>query len=214
MDRDETRSRIAADGAIAVIRLDEPTDARQVGQALLDGGVSILEVTLTSPAALEMIRALKDSLGRSIVVGAGSVLSAAQARESIDAGASFIVSPITDESITKLSIAAGVTVLPGALTPTEIQHAHTLGADFVKVFPADVVGMTYFRSVLAPLPHLRLVPTGGVSLDNAGEWLRAGAAAVGVGSALVDKQAIRNADFEQLTTNARRLRRSIETARP
>lgn len=185
-----------------------------MGQALLDGGVSVLEVTLTSPGALEMIRALRDSLGPSVVVGAGSVLSAGQARESIDAGASFIVSPITDEAVAKLSIAADIAVLPGALTPTEIHHAHALGADFVKVFPADVVGMTYFKSVLAPMPHLRLVPTGGVSLDNAGEWLRAGAAAVGVGSALVDKQAIRNKDFEKLTTNARRLRKSIEAARP
>src|SRR5690606_37819078 len=124
------------------------------------------------------------------LVGVGAALSADDARRAIDAGARFVVSPVIDEGVIAAAHNAGVPVFAGALSPTELQRAHQLGADFVKVFPADVVGMTYFKSVLAPMPHLRLVPTGGVTLDNAGDWLRAGAAAVGVGSALVDKRAV------------------------
>jgi 2-dehydro-3-deoxyphosphogluconate aldolase/(4S)-4-hydroxy-2-oxoglutarate aldolase len=211
--RDVTRGRIAAAAAIAVIRLDAEADAQALGEALLEGGVTVLEVTLTSPGALELIRALAELFPDDALVGVGSVLSAEAARSAIEAGASFVVSPVLDEGVIAAAHNADVPAFAGAFSPTELQRAHQLGADFIKVFPADVVGMSYFKSVLAPLPHLRLVPTGGVTLDNAGDWLRAGAAAVGVGSALVDKTAIAERRFGVLTDNARRLMRSIDAFR-
>lgn len=212
-DNATTRGRIVEAGAIAVIRLDGAAEAQALGAALLEGGVSVLEVTLTSPGALDIIRALNTLFPDDAIVGVGSALSADDARRAIDAGARFVVSPVIDEGVIAASKKAGVPVFAGAFSPTELQRAHRLGADFVKVFPADVVGMSYFKAVLAPMPHLRLVPTGGVTLDNAGDWLRAGAAAVGVGSALVDKRAVTEARYDVLTENARRLMASINAYR-
>ncbi len=206
------RQRIIDGAALAVIRLDQTADAAAVGNALLAGGVATLEVTMTSPGALELIaqlsRACPDAL-----VGVGSVLDRATVNEAVAAGARFVVSPITVPEIIEESKSQGVPVCSGAFSPTEIQWAHSLGADFVKVFPADVVGMSYFKSVRAPMPHLKLIPTGGVTLDNAGDWLRAGAVAVGVGSALVNKRAIADGDYDVLTANARKLMNSIDAYR-
>jgi len=212
-NREATRDRISAAAVVAVIRLDEATDARSVGAALLEGGVSVLEVTLTSPGALELIRSLAELFPGDALVGVGSVLSAEAALRAIESGASFVVSPVLDEGVIAAAHKADVPAFAGAFSPTELHRAHSLGADFIKVFPADIVGMSYFKSVLAPMPHLRLVPTGGVTLDNAGDWLRAGAAAVGVGSALVDKKAISDHRFGVLTDNARRLMRSVNAYR-
>ena len=213
MTRDNIRDRIIDAAAVAVIRLDQPADGERVGEALIEGGVSILEVTMTSPQALELISTLASAFPDQALVGVGSVLDRSMAVAAIDAGARFVVSPVLVPDVIHASHENGVPVLAGAFTPTEIQTAHTLGADLIKVFPADVVGMSYFKSVRAPMPHLRLIPTGGVTLDNAGDWLRAGAAAVGVGSALVDKAAIEQKRFDVLTENAARLMNSINAFR-
>lgn len=213
MSRKTLCDQITDAAAIAVIRLDTAADSIAVGESLLKGGVSVLEVTLTSPNALELIAGLADGLGDRAIVGVGSVLNADMARSAADAGARFFVSPVLVPEVIEFAHEQDAPVCAGAFSPTEIQTAYTLGADLVKVFPADVLGMSYFKSVRAPMPHLRLVPTGGVNLDNAGDWLKAGAAAVGVGSALVDKRAVAEGDYATLTTNAQRLMRSINAHR-
>jgi 2-dehydro-3-deoxyphosphogluconate aldolase/(4S)-4-hydroxy-2-oxoglutarate aldolase len=164
---------------------------------------------MTVPDALAQIRLVDKTFGSDLVLGVGSVLSADTARLAIDAGASYVVSPVFKPEIIAAAHARDVPALPGAFTPTEIQSAHEAGADVVKVFPADVLGMAFFKGVLAPMPHLRLMPTGGVSLTNAGDWFRAGACAVGVGSALLDKAAIAAGDWARLEENARTLMQSI-----
>jgi 2-dehydro-3-deoxyphosphogluconate aldolase/(4S)-4-hydroxy-2-oxoglutarate aldolase len=174
-----------AGGVIAVVRLPEATDLRPAAAALAAGGVSAVEITLTTPGALDAIADLAADRGAGYVVGAGTVLDQAAARDAIRAGARFVVSPTLDRDVVRYCRDQGVTCIPGAFTPTELLEAWRAGAPLVKLFPASALGPRYLREVLAPLPFLRVVPSGGVSLDNAAEWIRAGAAAVSVGSALV-----------------------------
>jgi 2-dehydro-3-deoxyphosphogluconate aldolase/(4S)-4-hydroxy-2-oxoglutarate aldolase len=152
-------------------------------------------------------------MGNDVVVGVGSVLNKATAEQAVNAGARYVVSPVVKSEIIVAARELDVPVMPGAFSPTEIQFAYEEGADIVKVFPADNLGMQYFKNVLAPMPHLKLMPTGGVSLSNAGDWLAAGACAVGVGSALLDKQAIADENYSQLTENAELLIDSINSYR-
>ena len=182
-------------------------------EALVEGGVEAIEVTLTVPGALEQIRRVDEAMGDRIVLGVGSVTDADQARQAVEAGARYVVSPVFKPEVIEAAHEMGAAAMPGCFTPTEAQTAHEAGADVVKVFPAGVLGMPFFKGVLAPLPHLRLMPTGGVTLDNAGDWLRAGAVAVGVGSALWDDAAVAAGDYATLTANARRLCTSIDAAR-
>ena len=183
--------------------------------AIRKGGVTAIEITMTTPDALRVIeqtaRAYDDDA--EVLIGVGSVLDGSTARLAIDAGARFVVGPVLVPDVIETAHRYDVPVMPGAFTPTEIHRAMELGADVVKVFPADVVGMPFFKAVKAPMPHAKLMPTGGVSLTNAGEWLRAGACAVGVGSALLDRDAVAAEDYDRLTDNARTLKRSIDEAR-
>ena len=211
--RQNVARRLERIGAAAVIRMTETDKLVRVAEAIAEGGLPAVEVTMTVPGALDMIAAVRDELGEDVLLGAGSVLDGETVRRAVEAGARFIVSPVFKEELVTAAHAEGAAALPGAFTPTEIQQAHEAGADFVKVFPASVLGMKFVKAVRAPLPHLTLVPTGGVSLGNAGDWLRAGAALVGVGSALLDKQAIAAGDYAALTDNARRLCASIDEAR-
>jgi 2-dehydro-3-deoxyphosphogluconate aldolase / (4S)-4-hydroxy-2-oxoglutarate aldolase len=144
-----------------------------------------------------------------MVVGAGSVISRDAVRQTVDAGAEFIVSPIVKEEVIDESQKLGKAVMPGAFTPSEIQSAWEAGADIVKVFPADILGMPFFKAVKAPLPHLKLMPTGGVSLTNVNEWIAAGACAVGIGSSLVDKKALAEDNYDQIRINAETLIKNI-----
>lgn len=210
--REKTLARILDGRAVAVIRVTDPGQLLPVVEAVLEGGVRGIEVTMTVPDALSQIRLVDQTFGDDVVLGVGSVLSAKTARLAVDAGARYVVSPVFKPEIISVAHASGAPALPGAFTPTEIQAAHEAGADIVKVFPADVLGMHFFKGVLAPMPHLRLMPTGGVNLTNAGQWIKAGACAVGVGSALLDKQAIASGDWAKLTENARTLMRSISEA--
>lgn len=207
--REQTLARVLEARAVAVIRVTDPGQLLPVVEAVLEGGVRGIEVTMTVPDALSQIRLVDQTFGDDVVLGVGSVLSAKTARLAVDAGARYVVSPVFKPEIISVAHALGAPALPGAFTPTEIQTAHEAGADIVKVFPADVLGIPFFKGVLAPMPHLRLMPTGGVNLTNAGAWFKAGACAVGVGSALLDKQAIASGDWAKLTENARTLMRSI-----
>ena len=200
-------------GAVAVVRMADAGRLVRVAEAIAEGGVTAIEVTMTTPNALQVIADVSRELGSAVVVGVGSVLDAETARRAIEAGARYVVSPVFKAEIIDEAHRQGVPAMPGCFTPTEILAATEAGADAVKVFPADVLGMPFFKGVLAPMPHLRLMPTGGVSLTNAGDWIRVGAVAVGVGSALLDQQAIADGDYATLTRNARTLRASVEAGR-
>lgn len=200
-------------GAVAVIRLSDAGKLIKVAEAIYEGGISGIEITMTVPDAIKVIGQASKELGSYMNIGVGSVLNSETAQKAIDAGAKYVVSPIFKKEIIDTAHKNGIPAMPGAFTPTEIQNAHEAGADIIKVFPADVVGMTFFKGILAPMPHLKLMPTGGVSLNNAGEWLEAGACAVGVGSALLNKKAIEESNYAVLTKNARILMESINKAR-
>ena len=203
---------IEQDRAVAVVRTDAPESLVRIADALRAGGVVCVEVTMTVPNALDGIRAVSDELGGGVLVGAGAVTDAETARAAVEAGARYVVSPVFKREVVEAAHAAGAAAMPGCFTPTEILAAHEAGADVAKVFPAGALGPGFVKGVLAPMPHLKLMPTGGVSLDNAAEWLRAGAVAVGAGSALVDSKAIAAGDWARLTANARRLRAAVDAA--
>jgi 2-dehydro-3-deoxyphosphogluconate aldolase/(4S)-4-hydroxy-2-oxoglutarate aldolase len=206
-------AQIEALGVVAVIRLKDPAKLRAAVDAMAAGGVRALEVTMTVPRAVEMIRELAPTLPDGFLFGAGTVIDPQTARAVIDAGASFVVSPVFRPDVIAVCHERDVAAMPGCFSPTEILTAHESGADIVKVFPATALGPQYVKDVRAPLPQVKLMPTGGVTLDNAGEWIRAGAVAVGVGSALVDAKAIDAGRFDVITDNARRVVASVAAAR-
>jgi 2-dehydro-3-deoxyphosphogluconate aldolase/(4S)-4-hydroxy-2-oxoglutarate aldolase len=213
LTREEIVRHIQQLGVVAVIRMKDAAKLRRVVDAIADGGVRAIEVTMTVPGAVELIATLARSLPAEILLGAGTVTDAATARAVIDAGARYVVSPVFRRDVIAACHERGVAVAPGCFTPTEILDAHDAGADVIKVFPATALGPQFIKDVRAPLPQVRLMPTGGVSLDNAGEWIKAGAIAVGVGSALLDTKAIDEGRFEVLTANARRIVASVASAR-
>lgn len=213
MGREQIVKAIIDAGAVAVIRLSDSKKLIKVAEAIYKGGVSGIEITMTVPDAIRVIENASREIGSYMNVGVGTVLDPETAQKAIDAGAKYVVSPIFKKSIIDIAHKNGVPAVPGAFTPTEIQTAYECGADIVKVFPANVVGMAFFKDVLAPLPHLNLMPTGGVTLTNAGDWLKAGACAVGVGSALLDKNAVASENYQALTDNAKTLMESISKAR-
>jgi 2-dehydro-3-deoxyphosphogluconate aldolase/(4S)-4-hydroxy-2-oxoglutarate aldolase len=198
------------------VRLAEAAGAglRRTAAALAAGGVGAVEITLTTPGALEAIAELASDRAPGYIVGAGTVLDEPAARAAIAAGARFVVSPTLDRAVVRCCRDAGVPCMPGALTPTELLEAWRAGASVVKLFPASAVGPRYLREVLAPLPFLRVVPSGGVSLDNASDWIRAGAVAVSVGGALVSAPVVRQEQGTELTARARALVESVAAARP
>ena len=201
-------------GVIAVVRLPAAADFRALAGALVAGGVSVVEITLTTPGALEGVRDLtaRDPVPGA-VVGAGTVLDERSAHDVIAAGAGFVVSPTLDAAVMRACREANVPCMPGALTPRELLEASRAGASHIKLFPASLVGPRYIREVLAPLPFLRLVPSGGVSLDNTGEWIRAGAIAVSVGSALVSPSLVAEQAWDRLTARARAVIECVAEAR-
>ena len=206
MDRHAVVAGLLARRLIAIVRVPDAAQLLPVAKALHAGGVEVIEFTLTTPGALEQLRAARAHFGGALILGAGTVLDAGLAQQAIEAGAQFIVAPNFDPAVVRLCHRHryDVPVIPGALTPTEIVAAWTAGADFVKVFPAGLGGPSYIREVRAPLPQVQLVPTGGVTAENVVEFLRAGAVAVGVGSSLVDKAAVAARGWPALTNRARR----------
>lgn len=208
--RNERVNRLLDEKAVAVLRAEDPAFLPPIAEALLEGGISAIEVTLTVPGALGGIAETKEAVGEDGIVGVGSATGAQDVLDAVGAGAEFVVSPVFKREIVDVAHEQDVPAIPGALTPTEIQAAHEAGADVVKVFPASTMGKSYLGAVKAPLPHLRLCPTGGVSLADADEWLRAGAAMVGLGSALLEGADPEAGDYDQVTANARRLRRTVD----
>jgi 2-dehydro-3-deoxyphosphogluconate aldolase/(4S)-4-hydroxy-2-oxoglutarate aldolase len=201
-------------GLVPVVRASSPEEAMGAVEAIRAGGIPILEITLTVPGAIAIIRELVEKLGDDALIGAGTVLDAETAQECIDAGAKFIVSPALDVPTIVLCRRLNVPVMAGALTPTEIVTAWKAGANAVKVFPANSVGgATYLRSVKAPLPQIELLPTGGVSLANAADFIKAGAFALGVGADLVDLAALRRGDGAAITEKARQYVAAVAAAR-
>ncbi len=213
MNRSEIVAIIKKIGAIAVIRMNESKKIIKVIEAIHKGGISGIEITLTTPNAAKVIEELNKTMEEEILIGAGSVLSFSAAAEAITAGAKFIVSPILKSGIISEVHKYDLPVIPGCFSPTEIQEAYEEGADIIKVFPADVLGMPFFKAIKAPMPYLNLMPTGGVTLTNAGEWIKSGACAVGVGGALLDRRAIDEENYSQLTENARTLISSINSVK-
>ncbi|MGQ9553455.1 MAG: bifunctional 4-hydroxy-2-oxoglutarate aldolase/2-dehydro-3-deoxy-phosphogluconate aldolase [Anaerolineae bacterium] len=213
MDKHEIVRRIFNSGVIAVVRLSQASQLAKVADAIRAGGVDIIEFTMTTPGALHIIEESAARFGEDVVLGAGTVLDAETARAAILAGAQFVVSPITDFPSIELCLRYGKVVIPGTLTPTEILRAWQAGADFVKVFPASVMGPRYLKDVLAPLPQVKLVPTGGVGVNNAADFIRNGAAAIAVGGELVNNKLVSEGKFETLTETARALTEAVHSAR-
>lgn len=209
---DKVRSLVAQFRLVAIIRLDDLSQAVAISRALLDAGVYVQEFTLSNPAAIEAIRQVTAAIPQfssdEAAIGLGSVRTASEVKQAVEAGAQFIVTPITELSVIEQCKAARVPVMPGAFTPTEIATAWNAGADFVKVFPVRSLGPTYIKDVLAPMPHLRLMPTGGVDLNNMQSFFDAGAAAVGVGGNIIDTKAVAARDWNQVTEVAQRFAES------
>jgi 2-dehydro-3-deoxyphosphogluconate aldolase/(4S)-4-hydroxy-2-oxoglutarate aldolase len=213
LDRAAIVRQIEELGVVAVIRLRDPGKLRAVVDALMAGGVKALEVTMTVPGAVDLIRGLAPTLPEGFLLGAGTVVNASIAHAVIGAGAQFVISPVFRREVIAACHEHDVPVAPGCFTPTEILEAHDAGADIVKIFPATALGPQYIKDVRAPLPQVRLMPTGGVSPDNAGDWIRAGAIAVAAGSSLLDAKAIESGRFEVITENARRIVANVAQAR-
>lgn len=205
--------RITRIGAVAVVRLPRADDVLPVARALHAGGVSAIEVTMTVPGALQAIERLAREGDPEMIIGVGSVLDADTARQAVEAGAEFVVSPVFRREIVDEAHRLGAAALPGAFTPTEILDAHAAGADMVKIFPADALGLAFIKGVLGPMPFLKLCPTGGVTPQNAGSWIRAGAAAVGLGGMLVVPALVARGDWETITHLARQTVDKVAEAR-
>ena len=203
MSRERDLQRVLECGIVAVVRFADPGPLVEVVRALADGGVTVAEVTFTVPNALDVIREARRQLGDRVLLGAGTVLDPETARAAILAGAEFIVAPSLNVEVIRLCRRYDKLVMPGAFTPTEVVTAWEAGADIVKVFPADVVGPAFFKALKGPLPQVKLMPTGGVDLTTAAEFLKAGAVCLGVGGQLVEPKAVAAGDFARITELAR-----------
>ena len=212
-NRDEATKRLCRKGVIAVVRAASSGQLIDVAKALLAGGVDCIEITMTTPNALAVIADCRKAMGDEALIGVGSVLNAAVARQAIRAGAQYVISPIFRTEIIDAAHEADVPCIPGALTPTEILLATDAGADMVKVFPGGQFGPSYLKDLLAPMPHLRLTPTGGVDLKTAGDWIAAGAVTLGVGSALVTKAALAEGNFGEIQGLAGKFVEMVAAAR-
>jgi 2-dehydro-3-deoxyphosphogluconate aldolase/(4S)-4-hydroxy-2-oxoglutarate aldolase len=214
MNKNEVLRRIEEIGVVPVVRASSAEEAMGVIEAIRAGGVSVLEITMTVPRAVRVIEQVADRYGAEVVVGAGTVLDPETARACILAGAAFVVSPSLNTKTIELCRRYSVAVMPGALTPTEVVTAWQAGADVVKVFPCGALGgAKYLKSLKAPLPQIEMIPTGGVSLQTAAEFIEAGALALGVGADLVDTKAIRAGQPEKVTEAARAYVAAVRAAR-
>jgi 2-dehydro-3-deoxyphosphogluconate aldolase/(4S)-4-hydroxy-2-oxoglutarate aldolase len=213
MSRIEDLNRVLKTGIVAILRSSSSDQLTNVARALFEGGIDLIEVTFTVPRALEVLAAVKMDLGDRVLLGAGTVLDPETARAALLAGAEFIVSPSLNPEVIRLCHRYDKVVMPGAFTPTEILAAWEAGADVVKVFPSDCVGPGYLKALRGPFPQIRLMPTGGVNLETLPAFIKAGACAVGVGSCLVEPQAIRDGNFARLRDLAAQYVEALKTVR-
>jgi 2-dehydro-3-deoxyphosphogluconate aldolase/(4S)-4-hydroxy-2-oxoglutarate aldolase len=213
MDKHQALAIMEDSGIIAIMRAQSSAQLLQAADAIKEGGVQAIEVTMTTPGALDVIREARARYGEEVLFGAGSVLDAETARAAILAGSQFIVGPTLNLDLVTLCRRYSIPVVPGAYTPTEAITAWEAGADMVKIFPASVGGPSYIKAIKAPLPQLKLCPVGGVNLETAAEFIRKGAATLGVGSALINQKLLDEGDFDALTERARRLVEEVEKGR-
>jgi 2-dehydro-3-deoxyphosphogluconate aldolase/(4S)-4-hydroxy-2-oxoglutarate aldolase len=200
-------------GVVAVVRVKSADQLENIFKALLDGGLKAIEVTMTTPRAIDVIADVSKKMGSDVLVGVGTVLDPETARMAILAGAEFVVCPTLNKDVIRLCQRYDKVICPGAFTPTEILSAWETGADIVKVFPATAVGPSYFKDVKGPLPQVRLMPTGGVDLDNAGEFIKKGASAIAVGGNLVNSKWVEAGEFGKITEAAIAFRKAVADAR-
>jgi 2-dehydro-3-deoxyphosphogluconate aldolase/(4S)-4-hydroxy-2-oxoglutarate aldolase len=200
--KSEIIARLTDPGIIAVVRAQKAEQVIPLSEALLAGGVIAIEITMTTPNAISAIHDARQKFGERALIGVGTVLDLATCRSALEAGAEFVVTPVLRPEFVPVVHAAQKPVMLGAYTPTEAQAAHEAGADFIKIFPADTLGPNYIKGIRAPLPHLRIVPTGGVDVHNVGDFLKAGCAALGVGSSLVSAKILQEANWPELTRKA------------
>lgn len=213
LTRSEIVGAVEASGIVAVIRLDDPDVGLDVVRAIAAGGVTAIEVTMTVPNAVKLIEELAAAFPDTVLLGAGTVVDAATAAAVIRAGARFVVGPVFRPEVIAECHRHDVPAMPGCFSPTEIQNAWDAGADIVKVFPATALGPGFIKDIRAPLPQLKLMPTGGVTRENAGDWIGAGAVAIGVGSALVDSKLVATRQFEVIAERAREFVAVVQQAR-
>lgn len=201
-------------GIVAVVRSPDSRQLIEVVRALAEGGVTVAEITMTVPDALDVVRQVRQALGDRVLLGAGTILDPETARAALVAGAEFLVAPTVNLDVIRLCQRYSKLVMPGAFTPTEVLTAWEAGADVVKVFPAEVVGPPFFKALRGPLPQVRLMPTGGVDLTTAADFLRAGAFCLGVGGQLVEPRAIAEGNFDRIRDLARQYVAIVKQARP
>jgi 2-dehydro-3-deoxyphosphogluconate aldolase / (4S)-4-hydroxy-2-oxoglutarate aldolase len=214
MNKQDVLARIAQIGLMPVVRAQSADEAMRVVDAIREGGVTVLEITMTVPGALGVMEEVTRRFGADVVLGAGTVLDGETARACILAGAQFVVSPALNLATIEVCRRYSIAVIPGALTPTEVVSAWTAGADVVKVFPCGALGgASYIKSLKAPLPHIEMIPTGGVSVKTAADFIKAGSLALGVGADLVDTKAIRDGNARAVTDKAREYVRVVQEAR-
>ena len=205
--------RVLDSGIVAVIRARSGEQLVEVARALVAGGVVVMEVTFTVPGAVRVLERVAEQLGDQILLGAGTVLDPETARAALLAGAQFIVSPNTNVDVIRLCRRYGKLAMPGAFTPTEVVTAFEAGADIVKIFPCDLGGPAYLKALHGPLPHIPLMPTGGITLENAADYLKAGACALGVGGSLVEAKTVERGDFGRIEELAKRFCDAVKKAR-
>src|ERR1700687_3446880 len=214
MEKQKFRDRIIEIGIVPVVRASSPGEARIAADAVRRGGIPIVEITMTVPGAIDVIRELTKGRASEVLVGAGTVLNAEAARRCLDAGAQFLVSPGLNLQTVELAVREGKLIMAGALTPTEVMTAWEAGADFVKVFPCGQVGgAKYIKALKGPLPQIPLVPTGGVNLSTAADFIEAGAAALGIGGKLVQAEALKSSKPELIVETARKFLEIVAAAR-
>jgi 2-dehydro-3-deoxyphosphogluconate aldolase / (4S)-4-hydroxy-2-oxoglutarate aldolase len=214
LDKQKVRRRIEEIGIVPVVRASSPREACVAAEAVCTGGIPIVEITMTVPGAIKVIRELAKNCGSEVLIGAGTVLNAADAQRCLDAGARFLVSPGFNRATVDLAVRESTLIMAGALTPTEIIEAWSAGSDLVKVFPCGQVGgAKYIKALKGPLPQVPLVPTGGVNLTTAAEFIEAGAAALGIGGELIQPEALRSNKPEQIVETARKFLEIVASVR-
>jgi 2-dehydro-3-deoxyphosphogluconate aldolase/(4S)-4-hydroxy-2-oxoglutarate aldolase len=213
MTKDQIISGLLTPGVVAIIRADNSEQLIDASRALIDGGVSGIEITMTTPNALKVIADVRRVFGDKVLAGVGSILDAKTAEAAIEAGAEYVITPVLKPDVIAFCNRIGKPIFSGSYTPTEAQTAYELGADFIKIFPAEGLGPKYIQSIRGPLPHLKIVPTGGVDVNTAGDFIKAGCVAVAAGSTLVSKDILKNRDWAKLTDLAAQFIAAVAKAR-
>jgi 2-dehydro-3-deoxyphosphogluconate aldolase/(4S)-4-hydroxy-2-oxoglutarate aldolase len=213
MNKETHLHHVLDSGIVAVVRSPDSSQLVEVCRALADGGISVVEITMTVPDALDVVRAVRRALADRVLLGAGTILDPETGRAALLAGAEYLVAPTLDLEVIRLCQRYDKLVMPGCFTPTEILTAWEAGADIIKVFPAEVVGPAFFRAMRGPLPQVRLMPTGGVDLNTAADFLKAGACCLGIGSQLVEPRAVAERNFDRMRDLARQYVQIVQQTR-